>query len=64
MTSIEAKEKLARAKIDIAQRKEELRESAGGEKIEALNQQAAKLYQKGRYAEAIPIIEKVLAIRE
>ena len=34
----EAEEKLARAKIDIAQRKELIRKSAGGEKIEMLNQ--------------------------
>jgi tetratricopeptide (TPR) repeat protein len=29
-----------------------------------LNQQVIKLYQQGRYAEAIPVAEQVLAIRE
>jgi tetratricopeptide (TPR) repeat protein len=34
------------------------------DKATALNQQVVELYQQGRYAEAIPIAERVLAIRE
>ena len=34
------------------------------ENVKILNQEVSKLYQQGRYEEAIPIAEKVLKIRE
>ncbi|NJO61976.1 MAG: tetratricopeptide repeat protein, partial [Richelia sp. RM2_1_2] len=34
------------------------------QEAERLNQQVVKLYQEGKYAEAIPLAEKALAIRE
>ena len=42
----------------------QLAQSAELQEAEKLNQRVVELYQQGKYAEAIPLAEKVLAIRE
>ncbi|HAX74953.1 MAG TPA: kinesin, partial [Cyanobacteria bacterium UBA11372] len=39
-------------------------QSAEVEEAERLNQQVVELYQQGKYAEAIPLAQRALAIRE